>query len=194
MPQPDFPGLPDYVIPDLRVLFVGINPGLRSAEVGHHFAGHSNRFWKLLADSHLVPHPLNYWEDSRLLDWGIGLTNLVSRPTMGIHELTRKDYHQGRITLLQKIDLFRPQIVALLGLGMARDLLSESPPAVDARISKPLRIKPGLQRLFLCQAKVFVLPNPSGRNAHYSYEAMRRLFQTLGRMVNPIPKKNRQDL
>ncbi len=187
MPQQALSGLPDFVTPDLRVLFVGINPGLRSAEVGHHFAGHSNRFWKLLADSHLVPHSLNYWEDARLLDWGIGLTNLVARPTTGIHELTREDYHQGRITLLKKIDHFRPEIVALLGIGMARVLLSGSAPANVPRTSKVSLVKPGLQRIFIHQSKVFVLPNPSGRNAHYSYEEMRRLFQNLGQMVRAIP-------
>ena len=180
-------GLPDYVAPELRVLFVGINPGLRSAEVGHHFAGHSNRFWKLLADSRLIPHSLNYWEDARLLEWGIGLTNLVARPTTGIHELTREDYDQGRITLLKKIDHFRPKIVALLGIGMARVFLSQFSRDNIPTHSKALPIKPGLQRIFVHQSKVFVLPNPSGRNAHYSYEGMRGLFQTLGQMVNAIP-------
>lgn len=185
MPQQVLPGLPDYVTSDLRVLFVGINPGVRSAQVGHHFAGHSNRFWKLLADSHLVPHQMNYWEDARLLEWGIGLTNLVPRPTTGIHELTQEDYRRGRITLLKKIERFCPKIVALLGIGMAKVLLSEAPTGDFSSISKAVQIKPGLQAMCLLQAQVFVLPNPSGRNAHYSYQEMIRLFQTLGQMVNP---------
>ncbi|MGE0474372.1 MAG: mismatch-specific DNA-glycosylase [Nitrospirales bacterium] len=179
-------GLPDYVTSDLRVLFVGINPGLRSAVVGHHFAGHSNRFWKLLADSRLVPRPVNYWEDARLLEWGIGLTNLVARPTTGTHELTQKDYRRGRFALLKKIAHFRPKILALLGIGMARILFSESQLGNVSPVSKTMQIKPGLQTVCLHQSQVFVLPNPSGRNAHYSYQAMSRLFQALGQMVNPI--------
>ncbi|MCA9465721.1 MAG: mismatch-specific DNA-glycosylase, partial [Nitrospira sp.] len=118
MPEKGVPGLPDYVAPGMRVLFVGINPGLRSAQLGHHFAGHSNRFWKLLADSKLIPIPLTYQDDFRLLEWGIGLTNLVARPTAGIHELSTQEYREGRTILFKMIEVYRPQIIALLGLGI----------------------------------------------------------------------------
>jgi TDG/mug DNA glycosylase family protein len=81
------PLLRDRIKPGVRVLFVGINPGVRSALTGHHFAGFSNRFWKLLFDSRLVPEPIGYQDDDRLPDWGFGITNIVARPTAGIDEL-----------------------------------------------------------------------------------------------------------
>src|ERR1041385_6293764 len=81
------PPLRDRVRPPLRVLFVGINPGIRSAEIGHHFAGYSNRFWKLLFESGLVPEPMGTEDDGRLPEWGFGITNLVARPTPGIDTL-----------------------------------------------------------------------------------------------------------
>jgi TDG/mug DNA glycosylase family protein len=76
--------LRDRVAPGLRVLFVGINPGLRSAALDHHFAGHSNRFWKLLYEARLVPEPVTFEDDDRLPGWGYGITNLVARPTAGL--------------------------------------------------------------------------------------------------------------
>src|SRR5687768_16423505 len=96
-------GLPDNIRPGVRVLFVGINPGTRSAAVGHHFAGYSNRFWKLLYESKLVPVPLSYGDDGRLPEWGFGITNLIGRPSRGIDELTQQDYAAGRRKLLVKI-------------------------------------------------------------------------------------------
>jgi TDG/mug DNA glycosylase family protein len=79
----------------VRILFVGINPGLRSAVVGHHFAGHSNRFWKLLHESKLIPSRLTHEQDRRLPEWGFGLTNIVARPSRGIDALTPRDYAAG---------------------------------------------------------------------------------------------------
>jgi len=83
--------LPDHLAPKLNILFVGINPGLRSAALGHHYAGPSNRFWKLLYDAKLVPERLTYQDDGRLPHWGLGLTNLVARPTAGLADLTARD-------------------------------------------------------------------------------------------------------
>ncbi len=79
--------LHDIVRPGLRALFVGINPGLRSAAIGHHFAGYSNRFWRLLHESGLVPEPIGCEDDGRLPEWGFGVTNLIPRPTSGIDGL-----------------------------------------------------------------------------------------------------------
>src|SRR5436309_13493966 len=87
--------LKDRVRPPVRVLFVGINPGVRSALTGHHFAGYSNRFWKLLYESRLVPEPITYADDRRLAEWGFGITNLVPRPTPGIDTLRREEYIAG---------------------------------------------------------------------------------------------------
>src|SRR4029450_13687680 len=88
--------LEDRIAPGLRVLFVGINPGGRSALTGHHFAGFSNRFWKLLFRSGLVPEALTYVDDDRLPEWGYGITNIVARPTRGIDQLRPEEYVAGR--------------------------------------------------------------------------------------------------
>lgn len=162
--------LRDHIAANVRVLFVGINPGLRSALLGHHFAGYSNRFWKVLFAAGLVPEPVTYQDDRRLPSWGLGMTNMVPRPTAGIHQLTRQDYEAGRAQLLHKIEHFRPPVVALLGLTLYATLFSQ-------RRGNTLR--PGLQGERLGPAAVFLLPNPSGRNAHYSFAAMVTLFQGL---------------
>jgi len=96
-------GLLDYLQPGLDILFVGINPGLKSAAVGHHFAGRSNRFWKLLFESRLVDEPLTYREDSRLLEWRLGLTNIISRTSAGIDALGPGEYRSGLTVLEWKI-------------------------------------------------------------------------------------------
>ena len=183
MPHEVLPGLPDYIAPGLRVLFVGINPGLRSAQVGHHYAGPSNRFWKLLTASQLIPIPLTYRDDVRVLEWGIGLTNLVARPTAGAHELTQEDYEGGRKVLMKAITAYQPQVIALLGLGIGRLLLFESSGQKRASSQQGRTLTPGLQPVLLQHIPVFVLPNPSGRNAHYSYQTMRQLFQDLAQLV-----------
>jgi double-stranded uracil-DNA glycosylase len=114
--------LPDRIRPGVRVLFVGINPGLRSSAIGHHFAGYSNRFWKLLYDAGLVPHPLTCEEDVRLPEWGYGLTNLVARPSAGMDELGLGEFRAGRRRLLAKIRRVRPKVVALVGVTVYRSL------------------------------------------------------------------------
>src|SRR5574342_581146 len=100
--------LPDYIRPGVRVLFVGINPGLRSAQLGHHFAGHSNRFWKLLFESGLVNIPLTYQDDWRLPEWRLGLTNIISRPSAGIDALDPAEYRAGVSALERKIIRYQP--------------------------------------------------------------------------------------
>src|SRR5258708_3701315 len=97
------PLLRDRVRPPVRVLFVGINPGIRSATIGHHFAGPSNRFWKLLFESRLVPEPIGTEEDHRLPEWGFGITNLVPRATPGIDTLRPAEYVAGALTLRRKV-------------------------------------------------------------------------------------------
>src|SRR3954451_23623294 len=87
--------LTDQIGPGLRVLFVGINPGVRSAVTGHHFAGPSNRFWKLLAESRLLPQPLTYQEDARLGESGFAITNLVASPIRGLNDLKPAEYISG---------------------------------------------------------------------------------------------------
>lgn len=155
------------------MLFVGINPGIRSAQTGHHFAGYSNRFWKLLYDAGLVPEPVTYEDDDRLPEWGYGITNVVPRPTPGIDTLTRDEFVAGAAALRRKIRRYRPSIVALVGITVFR--------ALFPRHRGPVRL--GLQRERIAGARVFVLPNPSGRNANYSYPEMLRAFRALARAV-----------
>jgi len=177
--------LPDHIRHDVRLLFVGINPGLRSAEIGHHYAGHSNRFWKLLHEAHLVPIPLSCQDDWRLPEWGYGLTNLIDRPTSGIQELTPSDYSEGKEILLDKVYRFRPQLVVLLGLTIRDALFPHQGPA-KTKSRPPV----GLQPYVFGEVPVFVLPNPSGRNAHYSFHAMRKLFRQLYHLSRKMETSN----
>jgi TDG/mug DNA glycosylase family protein len=165
--------LEDRVGANIRVLFVGINPGIRSAALGHHFAGYSNRFWKLLFDSKLLPEPIGTEDDHRLPEWGFGITNLVPRPTPGIDTLRPQEFADGVRTLRRKVRRWRPEVVALVGVTLARVLF-------DRRAD---RIPLGLQRETFEGARVFVLPNPSGRNANFSYSEMLAAFRALKRFL-----------
>jgi double-stranded uracil-DNA glycosylase len=174
--------LRDRIVPGVRVLFVGINPGVRSALTGHHFAGPSNRFWKLLRDSGLVPERIAYEDDVRLPEWGYGITNLVPRPSPGIGDLKPVEYVAGWKALERKIRRFRPQVVALVGVTLYRAIL----PLVDPgarRVRGPLLAVTGLQSIEIHGAQVFVLPNPSGRNANFSYAEMLDAFRSLQRLI-----------
>ena len=164
--------LRDCMEPGVVVLFVGINPGLRSAQTGHHFAGYSNRFWKLLYDSALVTEPLTYQEDWRLPEWGLGLTNIISRCSAGINVLTPREYQAGTARLQRKVAWYRPQIVALLGVTIYRIIFDHS-----THLSTRLTI--GRTTKQLAGVPVFLLPNPSGRNARYSYRQMLHAFRAL---------------
>jgi len=159
-----------------RILFVGINPGLRSAQVGHHFAGPSNRFWKLLHESRLVTEPLTYQEDARLPEWGLGLTNIVDRPSRGIDSLSPQEYRGGLAALTRKVRRYRPGIVALLGITIYRIMYG-------AELSLPPRIPLGPTSSEIAGVPIFLLPNPSGRNAHYCYKDMLDAFRTLQRIA-----------
>jgi TDG/mug DNA glycosylase family protein len=164
--------LRDRVRPPLRVLFVGINPGVRSAAIGHHFAGYSNRFWKLLHESRLVREPVGPADDDRLPEWGYGITNLISRMTPGIDTLRPDEYLSGERTLRRKVRRWKPAIVAFVGVTLYRAVFRQ-PGAV--------RIACGPQRARFEHARVFVLPNPSGRNANFSYAEMLAAFRALAR-------------
>ena len=172
--------LPDYVGPGLDILFVGINPGLRSMAVGHHFAGYSNRFWKLLYGAGLVPEFLGPPDDWRLPQWGIGITNLIRRPTAGVGSLKTEEYLAGRKRLLSLLLRHRPRVIALLGITLMPAIFPSRPRRSHALSVTP-RPSPGWQPERFADARVFLLPNPSGRNAHYSYETMLALFAALRR-------------
>jgi len=170
----ELPPLKDRIKPGVRVLFVGINPGVRSALTGHHFAGFSNRFWKLLAESGLVPEKMSYLDDDRLPEFGLGITNLVARPTPGVGDLTPGEQLAGRAALERKIRRYRPRLVVLIGVSLARVLLPSARGAIAL----------GLHADRLGGAPVFVLPNPSGRNAHFSYAQMLDAFSSLRKYLD----------
>jgi TDG/mug DNA glycosylase family protein len=157
----------------VRVLFVGINPGIRSSLTGHHFAGFSNRFWKLLYESGLVPERIGYQDDVRLPDWGYGITNIVPRPTPGIDSLRPEEYVEGRIRLRRKVYRHKPEIVAAVGVTVFRALFPgrRGPVAL------------GFQPERIGGSALFVLPNPSGRNANFTYRQMLAAFAALRRLA-----------
>lgn len=187
--------LADRVRPGIRVLFVGINPGIRSALIGHHFAGYSNRFWKLLHGSGLVPVPITCEDDARLPECGYGITNLVSRPSRGIGELRPAEYRAGRRRLMTIVRRCEPEVVALVGVTLYRALFPQGGALAGSagrrtrrragtagRAAPPRRAAPvrlGLQAETLGGARVFVLPNPSGRNANFTYPEMLAAFRRL---------------
>jgi TDG/mug DNA glycosylase family protein len=176
--------LRDRIEPGVRVLFVGINPGVRSATTGHHFAGYSNRFWKLLFESGLVPEPITYGDDDRLPVWGLGITNLIARPSPGIGDLRGDEYTSGWRALEHKIRRYRPAIVALAGVTLYRAILPLIEPS--ARKPPPGAAALGLTPQTIHGARVFVLPNPSGRNANFRYAEMLKVFVALKNQVKSI--------
>jgi len=159
-----------------------------SATTGHHFAGPTNRFWRLLYESGIVPEPVTHVDDDRLPQWGIGMTNLIARPSPGIDVLKPVEYLDGWKILEKKVDRFRPKIVAFVGVTMYRALwkiLGHTDPPV---------IKPGFQKATVHGARLFVLPNPSGRNAHFSYEDMLASFRVLARAMRKLESGEADDL
>jgi TDG/mug DNA glycosylase family protein len=172
--------LRDRVGPGTRVLFVGINPGIRTAETGHHFAGFSNRFWKLLFDAGLVPERLTSEDDVRLPEFGLGITNLVARATPGIDTLKPAEYAAGERILRRKVRRWQPETVAFVGVTLFRYLFRRPP-------AQPVRLGPQPDQFE--GAAVFVLPNPSGRNANFSYAEMMEAFATLRAIQPPRPTR-----
>jgi TDG/mug DNA glycosylase family protein len=159
--------VPDLIAPGLRVLFCGINPSLYTAVVGHHFARPGNRFWPALHAAGLTPRRLAPSEQDELLRLGYGITNVVDRATASADELTAEELARGGRRLEAKVRRYRPQVVAMLGLGAYR-----------AAFGRP-KAKPGPQPEKLGGASVWVLPNPSGLNAHYQVADLARLYGEL---------------
>ena len=168
-----YPPLRDRIRPGVKVLFVGINPGIRSAETGHHFAGYSNRFWKLLCESGLVPERVTYEDDDRLPSFGYGITNICARATPGIDTLLPMEYLLGRAKLRRKILRYKPRVVAMVGVTVFRAMFPQHKGPVTL----------GRQQETIGGSAVFVLPNPSGRNANFSYAEMLSAFRALKRFI-----------
>ena len=161
--------VPDIIAPELNVLFVGINPGLYSGAVGHHFARPGNRFWPAMQRSGFTKRLLSPFEEGELLTYGCGITNLVNRSTATASELQREELARGAQRLESKVKRHRPRIVAILGVGAYR-----------AAFGRP-KASFGLQEETIGDACVWVLPNPSGLNANYQLNDLVRLFRNLRR-------------
>lgn len=159
--------VPDVIAPNLRVLFCGINPGLYTAAVGHHFARPGNRFWPALYKSGFTARLLSPFEEDGLLESGIGISNVVAHATATAAELTPGDFIRGGHDLTRKIKRYRPRVVAILGVGAYR-LAFARPKAVI-----------GEQEDRLAGVPAWVLPNPSGLNANYQLPELVRLFRKL---------------
>jgi G:T/U mismatch-specific DNA glycosylase len=160
----------DIIACGLTVLFIGFNPGARSAATGHHFAGYSNRFWKLLHTAGLTARQFRPEEDAALLALGYGITNIVSRPTRAAAEISQEEYRQGREILIGKLSRYRPQIACYAGIGVYREFAGQKEVACGRQ---PRPVVPGIVD--------FVVPSPSGLNRmsfqeqlHY-YEELRLL-------------------
>jgi TDG/mug DNA glycosylase family protein len=179
--------LRDILTPKPRVLFVGINPSLRSEAVGHHFASPGNPFWRLLYAARLVPVELTHTEDHRLVEFGLALTNLCPRATRAAAELGRDEIERGKRRLVTKIRRVRPEIVAFVGITIYRDFFGQSPRKFPAPApSAGAGAKPEL----ICGARVFVLPNPSGLNARFpGFKHKLVWFERLGEFIDsPLPQ------
>lgn len=159
--------VPDVLAPDLRVLFCGINPGLWSGATGHHFARPGNRFWPALFRSGFTPRLLRPDEEDELLELGLGITNVVPRTTAKAAELTGQELRDGGDALVERVRRYRPRILAVLGLGAYR-----------TAFGRP-RTTVGRQPEGFDGTEVWVLPNPSGLNAHYTLDALAAEFRTL---------------
>jgi TDG/mug DNA glycosylase family protein len=165
-------GIRDVVAPRLRVLFVGINPGLYTAATGHHFARPGNRFWPTLHAAGFTERLLHPSEQRLLLASGYGITNLVNRATAAADELAASEFVAGRRRLAAKVRRLRPRVVAFLGMG-----------AYCHAFGVP-RAPVGEQAQRFEGARVWVLPNPSGLNANYQLPALVRLFEQLKRATD----------
>ncbi len=154
-------------------MFVGINPGLWSGAVGHHFARPGNRFWKALHGSGFTDRLLSPLEDASLLEWNLGLTNLVPRTTATADELSADELRDGARHLVDRLAPLRPRTVALLGIGAYR-----------LGFGRP-RAALGLQEEQLGASRLWVLPNPSGLNAHYQLEDLIDRFRALRAVISP---------
>jgi double-stranded uracil-DNA glycosylase len=184
--------LRDRIRPGVRVLLVGINPGVRSAVTGHHFAGFSNRFWKLLYESGLVPEPITSTDDGRLPEWGFGVTNLVARPSPGIDDLEPVEYVAGWTILQRKIRKYRPDVVAFIGVTLYRVILPLIDPSARRRVVGGPDQVVGLRAEIVHGARLFVLPNPSGRNANFTYAEMLDAFIALREYVEQMTEPKRR--
>jgi TDG/mug DNA glycosylase family protein len=159
----------------LKLLFVGINPGLYTAAIGHHFGRPGNRFWPTLYRAGFTPRLLSPYEERELLAWGYGITNVVNRATATADELSREELVEGGRRLEEKVRNYEPKFVAVLGIGAYRSAFGR--PKADL----------GLQPESIGGVPTWVLPNPSGLNAHYQLDDLAKMFRELRQATEITP-------
>jgi TDG/mug DNA glycosylase family protein len=171
-------GLPDMLAPGLLVIFCGINPGATAALAGHHFVSRTNRFWRVLHRAGFTPQEIAPEHDRSILRYGCGLTVAVTRPTPGANDLSRLELKRAGTALDRKIKRYAPRVVAFLGK-----------PAFAA-ITGNNAVIWGRQPAPFGGAVVWVLPNPSGRNLNFSFEALVLAYSELKAALGPVSADN----
>jgi TDG/mug DNA glycosylase family protein len=163
--------VPDVAAPGLKVLFCGINPGLYTAAIGHHFGRPGNRFWPTLHAAGFTPRLFDPSEEQQLLPLGYGITNVVERATAAADELTADEIRDGGERLVERVERLAPTFLAVLGVGAYRVAFGKPKAAVGEQAER------------IGASRVWVLPNPSGLNAHYQADALARVFRELREAV-----------
>jgi mismatch-specific thymine-DNA glycosylase len=158
--------LPDYLRKGMKMILVGPNPGDRSARVGHYYAGRTNLFWPILYESGVIPEPLSYEDDRRMLEFGIGMTDLVKRPTRTVEEIERQEFAEGRVLLAQKLEEHKPRVIAFNGKIV-----------YEKFAGRPCKL--GLQKDTLYGAQVFVLPSTAEANGGVTMRYFKKLAELL---------------
>ncbi len=167
MPTP----LPDYLRPGLDLVVAGINPGTKSAASGHHYAGPGNHFWPLLYECGLVDAPLTWAQDARILEWNIGLTNMVERASPSVSDLSLDELRAGAAVLRRKLLRYAPRVVCFNGKRIYEVFAGH-------------RCEYGAQPERIGAAAVFVMPSTSARTAAYQRADKLRFFRELRRVVD----------
>jgi mismatch-specific thymine-DNA glycosylase len=165
--------LPDYLRKNMKMVLVGSNPGDRSARVGHYYAGRGNQFWPIMYESGVIPEPIGYEDDRRIVEFGIGMTDLVKRPTKAMEEIERQEFAEGRVLLAQKLEQLRPRVIAFNGKMVYEKFSGRE-------------CKLGLQKELLYGAQVFVLPSTSGQNGGSEKAVKMRYFKKLALLLKHL--------
>lgn len=176
--------LPDHLRKGMKLVIVGCNPTESSVRVGHYYAGRDNPFWPIIFESGVVPEPFDYHDDKRVIEFGIGLTDLVKRPSKTVEELKREDFAEGRIVLSQKLEEFAPRVVAFNGKLTYEQFAQR-------------KCKFGLQKESLYGARVYVLPaTPGGADDKRSEKVLhfRKLAQLLKRLEKEQEDSSRVEI
>ena len=164
--------VPDLIAPGLKVLFCGINPGLYTAAIGHHFGRPGNRFWPTLHAAGFTPRLLSPFEERELLAWGYGITNMVARATAAADELDDAEMVAGGKRLVANVERYKPRVLAVVGVGAYRVAFDRKKAQVGRQDGHRI-----------AGSAVWVLPNPSGLNAHYNLPRMADAFRELRESV-----------